>query len=135
MGATLPQAPAGLLRRPLSLHTPSHDAILLTDKLRNLNVSSTSIEGTSAWVCYHRAHANRIAAIWEDVFSRADDGKRLALLYLTNDIVQNRWALILACRCMAVTGGLAVRSAARGTAAAPGVRRPRPGVVDLGVLA
>lgn len=88
------------------LHTTTHDTTLMTDKLRNLNVSSTSIEGTSAWVCYHRAHANRIAAIWEDVFSRADDGKRLALLYLTNDIVQNRCAVVLTSCCMPGPGRL-----------------------------
>ncbi|KAL6776911.1 hypothetical protein ACKKBF_B03975 [Auxenochlorella protothecoides x Auxenochlorella symbiontica] len=59
------------------------------DKLRTLNSSSASIEGTSTWVCYHRAHAQRVAVVWEEVFSKADQPKRLALVYLASDIIQN----------------------------------------------
>lgn len=62
------------------------------DKLRTLNSSSASIEGTSTWVCYHRAHAQRVAVVWEEVFSKADQPKRLALVYLASDIIQNRFA-------------------------------------------
>lgn len=36
-----------------------------------------------------RSDARRVADVWEDFFSRADQQKRLAMVYLANDIIQN----------------------------------------------
>lgn len=43
------------------------------------------------------------AQIWEEVFSRADQPKRLAMVYLANDIIQNG-CVPLSCRCCCFAG-------------------------------
>lgn len=48
------------------------------------------IETTSVWCCLFKHEARRIALVWEDVFAKADQAKRLALVYLANDVLQNR---------------------------------------------
>ncbi|KAI3427042.1 hypothetical protein D9Q98_006983 [Chlorella vulgaris] len=62
---------------------------IFRSKLDQLNPSQQSIEGTSAWCLFHRQDARRVAEVWEDYFSHADQAKRLAMVYLANDIVQN----------------------------------------------
>lgn len=59
------------------------------EKLQKLNTSQQSIEQTAAWALFHRRDARRVAEVWEDFFSKADQAKRLAMVYLANDIVQN----------------------------------------------
>ena len=73
------------------------------DKLAKLNTSAHSIEHTSTWCMFHRADARRVAEVWEEVFvgkagagavgggGGGDQSKRLAMVYLANDIIQNRW--------------------------------------------
>ena len=65
------------------------DAIF-REKLAKLNCTAQSIEMTSSWCCYAAPEARRIAAAWEDAFTKADQAKRLAMVYLANDIIQNR---------------------------------------------
>ncbi|EFN56816.1 hypothetical protein CHLNCDRAFT_14635, partial [Chlorella variabilis] len=62
---------------------------IFRDKLDKLNTSQQSIEQTAAWCLFHRADARRVAEVWEAYFSKADQPKRLAMVYLANDIVQN----------------------------------------------
>ncbi len=64
----------------------------LREKLARLNCTQQAIETTSSWCCFFHADARRIVLVWEDVFSKSDQPKRLALVYLANDIIQNRWA-------------------------------------------
>lgn len=65
---------------------------LFRERLGRLNTSQQSITGTSDWCVFHRASARRVAEVWEDFFSKADQDKRLAMVYLANDILQNRHA-------------------------------------------
>jgi hypothetical protein len=65
-----------------------NEAIFL-DKLDKLNSTQQSIEQTSAWCLFHRGDARKLADVWETFFSKADQPKRLAMVYLANDIVQN----------------------------------------------
>ena len=58
------------------------------EKLEKLNTSQQSIEQTSAWCIFHRGDARRVAEVWEEAFSKADQPKRLAMVYLANDIIQ-----------------------------------------------
>ena len=64
---------------------------LLREKLTKLNTTQQVIETTSTWCCFFPKEARRIALVWEDVFSKSDQPKRLALVYLASDVVQNRW--------------------------------------------
>lgn len=59
------------------------------EKLSKLTSTQQSVENTSAWCQFHRADARRVAEVWEDFFSRADQPKRLSMVYLANDIIQN----------------------------------------------
>ncbi|KDD73451.1 hypothetical protein H632_c2165p0 [Helicosporidium sp. ATCC 50920] len=58
------------------------------EKLKRLDSTAASIESTSAWVCYYRSSAPKVATVWEDVFEASDQEKRLSLIYLANDICQ-----------------------------------------------
>ncbi|GAB4818397.1 hypothetical protein N2152v2_005443 [Parachlorella kessleri] len=62
---------------------------LLREKLGKLNTTQQVIETTSTWCCFFPKEARRIALVWEDVFSKSDQPKRLALVYLASDVVQN----------------------------------------------
>ena len=77
-----------------------------TERLDKLTNSQQSIETTSSWCCLWRADARKIANWWEAAFSRADQGKRLWMIYLANDVLQNRRApgLDFAEACLAAAG-------------------------------
>jgi hypothetical protein len=59
-------------------------------KLDRLDPTQESIEALSAWCQYLRRHSTRLVQIWGDVFAKSDVDKQLVLLYLANDIAQNR---------------------------------------------
>ena len=61
----------------------------LTDKLRKVNSTSTSIQSVSGWCLFHRRECKRIVGAWFNEFMKADKKRQLALLYLANDIMQN----------------------------------------------
>lgn len=63
---------------------------IFREKMDKLNSSQLSIENTSQWMRFYRADARRVADCWEAYFSKADQPKRLAMVYLANDVVQNR---------------------------------------------
>ncbi|KAK9826893.1 hypothetical protein WJX81_006004 [Elliptochloris bilobata] len=62
----------------------------LVDKLSRLNSSQQSIETISAWCTFYRKDARKVVGVWETEFARAPNvQKKMALLYLANDILQN----------------------------------------------
>ena len=61
----------------------------LVDKLSKLNSTQASIETLSEWCNFYRREAGRIVGIWDEEFNKATPVKRLVLLYLANDILQN----------------------------------------------
>ena len=61
----------------------------LDHKLRDLTNSQHSIEGLSLWVVKHRKHAKTAVEIWLKELCKAIPSRKLTLLFLSNDIVQN----------------------------------------------
>ena len=57
-------------------------------KLRGLSASQNSIQTLSLWLIHHRKHADVAVALWLDVFSEVKPDRKLALLYLANDVPQ-----------------------------------------------
>ncbi|GAQ80279.1 hypothetical protein KFL_000500320 [Klebsormidium nitens] len=63
---------------------------ILVEKLSKLNNSQTSIETLSHWCCFHRAkRSKQVVQIWGQEFTRAPTERKVTLLYLANDILQN----------------------------------------------
>eukprot|EP00216_Chloropicon_sp_CCMP2111_P006731 CAMPEP_0198236198 /NCGR_PEP_ID=MMETSP1446-20131203/2097_1 /TAXON_ID=1461542 ORGANISM="Unidentified sp, Strain CCMP2111" /NCGR_SAMPLE_ID=MMETSP1446 /ASSEMBLY_ACC=CAM_ASM_001112 /LENGTH=317 /DNA_ID=CAMNT_0043917823 /DNA_START=13 /DNA_END=966 /DNA_ORIENTATION=+ len=52
-------------------------------------MTSKSIEMTSQWCIFYMPEHTRIVAIWYHEFMKANKQRQLALLYLSNDIMQN----------------------------------------------
>ncbi|KAL0428375.1 UNVERIFIED_CONTAM: Regulation of nuclear pre-domain-containing protein 1B [Sesamum latifolium] len=63
---------------------------VLTEKLSKLNSSQQSIESLSRWCISHRKKAKQVVETWEKVFRSAQREQRVSLLYLSNDILQNK---------------------------------------------
>lgn len=61
----------------------------LVAKLATLNTSQQSIETISAWCTFYRKQARLIVETWSNEFATAQLEKKLALLFLANDILQN----------------------------------------------
>ncbi|KAH1150066.1 hypothetical protein AAZX31_16G049600 [Glycine max] len=62
---------------------------ILVEKLAKLNVSQTSIETLSHWCIFHMNKAKQVVETWDRQFHSSSREKRLAFLYLANDILQN----------------------------------------------
>lgn len=60
----------------------------LKDKLDALEETQDSIVSTSQWVLFHYRYAERIAPEWEKYLAKAPVQKKLAVIYLANDVVQ-----------------------------------------------
>jgi len=58
-------------------------------KLVDLNNSQQSIQTLSLWLIHHRKHSKTIVEIWIKELKKARGSKKLTLLYLANDVVQN----------------------------------------------
>ncbi|KAL7751374.1 hypothetical protein RI367_003234 [Sorochytrium milnesiophthora] len=58
-------------------------------KLAKLTNMQDSIQMTSNWMQFHRRHSREIGAVWERELSKAPPPKKLSLLYLANDVLQN----------------------------------------------
>ncbi|XP_024031120.1 regulation of nuclear pre-mRNA domain-containing protein 1B [Morus notabilis] len=65
------------------------DGQSLAEKLSKLNNSQQSIESLSKWCVSHRKRAKQIVETWEKCFNSSQREKRISLLYLANDILQN----------------------------------------------
>ncbi|KAL9052558.1 MAG: hypothetical protein Q9162_005306 [Coniocarpon cinnabarinum] len=57
-------------------------------KLSQLNETQDSIMTVSQWIQFHKRHASRTAQIWAKQVLSAFPPKRLSLIYLANDVVQ-----------------------------------------------
>ncbi|WPH03162.1 upf0400 protein [Acrodontium crateriforme] len=57
-------------------------------KLNSLNESQDSIVANAQWIMFHRRHADRTAGIWLTRMQEATMPKRLNLIYLANEVVQ-----------------------------------------------
>lgn len=65
----------------------SDEAVLI--KLSSLSETQDSIVASSQWLLFHRRHATRTAALWLDrLSSAATPAKKLNLIYLANEVVQ-----------------------------------------------
>ncbi|MED6208535.1 hypothetical protein PIB30_046029 [Stylosanthes scabra] len=62
---------------------------ILVDKLSKLNASQASIETLSHWCIFHMNKAKQVVETWDRQFHCSPRDKRLAFLYLANDILQN----------------------------------------------
>ncbi|XP_044466656.1 regulation of nuclear pre-mRNA domain-containing protein 1A-like isoform X2 [Mangifera indica] len=62
---------------------------ILVDKLAKLNNSQTSIETLSHWCIFHMNKAKQVVETWDRQFHCSPRERRLAFLYLANDILQN----------------------------------------------
>lgn len=61
----------------------------LTSKLCELNGSAPSIQGVSLWLIHHRKHYKNSVQVWYRELAKQGMDRKLTLLYLANDVVQN----------------------------------------------
>ncbi|CAK4031077.1 DUF618-domain-containing [Lecanosticta acicola] len=64
----------------------SEDAVKA--KLNSLNETQDSIVSNAQWIMFHRRHADRTASIWMNRLQESNMSKRLNLIYLANEVVQ-----------------------------------------------
>ncbi|KAL8869631.1 MAG: hypothetical protein Q9174_004128 [Haloplaca sp. 1 TL-2023] len=57
-------------------------------KLSSLNETQESIASVAQWVIFHRRHADKTCAIWLSRLRESTPQKRLTLIYLANEVVQ-----------------------------------------------
>ncbi|ONH68722.1 Regulation of nuclear pre-mRNA domain-containing protein 1B [Cyberlindnera fabianii] len=57
-------------------------------KLNALQETQESIVSTSTWVLFHYRYADRIASEWEKYLYQAPPPRKLAVIYLANEVVQ-----------------------------------------------
>ncbi|KAE8677939.1 Detected protein of confused Function [Hibiscus syriacus] len=62
---------------------------ILVEKLAKLNNSQASIETLSHWCIFHMNKAKQVVETWNRQFHCSPRERRLAFLYLANDILQN----------------------------------------------
>jgi len=58
-------------------------------KVSDLTMSQQSIQTLSLWCIHHRKHAKLVVQIWHKELNRVRTKKKLVLMYLSNDILQN----------------------------------------------
>ncbi|KAL1129187.1 hypothetical protein AAG570_013717 [Ranatra chinensis] len=61
----------------------------LFKKLEDLNESQQSIQTLSLWLIHHRKHYQLIVNTWAKELLRGDELRKLTLMYLANDVIQN----------------------------------------------
>ncbi|EPY49425.1 RNA polymerase II transcription termination factor [Schizosaccharomyces cryophilus OY26] len=61
---------------------------IVSAKLVSLNETQESITGIAHWVIYHKRYANEIIQLWLESLREAPPNKKLLLLYLINEVVQ-----------------------------------------------
>ncbi|XP_047322084.1 regulation of nuclear pre-mRNA domain-containing protein 1B isoform X1 [Impatiens glandulifera] len=62
---------------------------ILADKLSKLNSTQQCIETLSHWCIFHRSKADIVALTWDKQFHSTEMIRKIPLLYLANDILQN----------------------------------------------
>ena len=68
------------------------DPKVFSDKLAKLDVTQQKIETLSSWCQFYRKEARKVVHVWEQELPRAPPPRQLAMAYLANDILQNRYA-------------------------------------------
>lgn len=67
----------------------SFSATALEKKLSDLTNTQQSVQTLSLWIIHHRKHSKTIVQSWLKELQKAKPKKKLTLMYLTNDILQN----------------------------------------------
>ncbi|XP_031570374.1 regulation of nuclear pre-mRNA domain-containing protein 1B-like [Actinia tenebrosa] len=67
----------------------SFSASTLEKKLNDLSNTQQSVQTLSLWLIHHRKHAKLVVQTWNKEVHRAKPAKKLTLLYLANDVLQN----------------------------------------------
>ncbi|CAA3025001.1 Hypothetical predicted protein [Olea europaea subsp. europaea] len=62
---------------------------ILADKLSKLNSTQQCIETLSHWCIFHQSNSEKVVATWDKQFHSSEMAKKVPLLYLANDILQN----------------------------------------------
>ncbi|PHH70005.1 hypothetical protein CDD83_5540 [Cordyceps sp. RAO-2017] len=57
-------------------------------RLSSLNESHDSIATAAQWIMFHRRHADRTVQLWMQRLKDSSSTKRLSLVYLANEVVQ-----------------------------------------------
>ncbi|KAI7297933.1 hypothetical protein KC315_g18235, partial [Hortaea werneckii] len=57
-------------------------------KLSSLNETQDSIVANAQWIMFHRRHAPSTANLWLERLQASPPNKRLVLIYLANEVVQ-----------------------------------------------
>ena len=57
-------------------------------KLASLSETQESVVGVAQWIMFHRRHADRTANLWLERLRDVSTSKRLNLIYLANEVVQ-----------------------------------------------
>ncbi|KAG9806924.1 DUF618-domain-containing protein, partial [Aureobasidium melanogenum] len=57
-------------------------------KLSALNETQDSIVSVAQWIIFHRRHADRTAELWLERLKDSNPPKKLNLIYLANEVVQ-----------------------------------------------
>ncbi|KAI7798850.1 hypothetical protein IRJ41_015899, partial [Triplophysa rosa] len=61
----------------------------LEKKLSELSNSQQSVQTLSLWLIHHRKHSKTIVRVWYNELKKAQVPRKLTLLYLANDVIQN----------------------------------------------
>ncbi|PRD32060.1 UNVERIFIED_CONTAM: Rprd1b [Trichonephila clavipes] len=61
----------------------------LAKKLLELNSSQQSIQTLSLWLIHHRKHHKAIVQVWFKELKKVKPSRKLTLMYLANDVIQN----------------------------------------------
>jgi len=61
----------------------------LVKKLKELSNAQQSIQTLSLWLIHHRKHSKTIVQTWYRELEKSKPSKRLTLIYLANDVIQN----------------------------------------------
>ncbi|XP_063244707.1 regulation of nuclear pre-mRNA domain-containing protein 1B [Bacillus rossius redtenbacheri] len=61
----------------------------MVKKLAEVNSSQQSIQTLSLWLIHHRKHHATIVKVWFKELLKADYSRKLTLMYLANDVIQN----------------------------------------------
>ncbi|KAK9480162.1 RNA polymerase II-binding domain-containing protein [Lipomyces japonicus] len=66
----------------------SYSEDVVASKLSSLNETQESIVNISQWILFHRRYAEQTVRTWSKFISEAPTHKKLALIYLANEVVQ-----------------------------------------------
>ncbi|KAK5123721.1 hypothetical protein LTR85_002357 [Meristemomyces frigidus] len=66
----------------------AYSADVVRTKLASLNETQDSIVANAQWIMFHRRHADRTAQLWLERLHQVPHNKKLNLIYLANEVVQ-----------------------------------------------